>query len=65
MKDLTTLYPSINPNLIEFMSPATHCEPNHHPNNWNWLRDQAKEEFTQEEINALDGSGIINKIFKS
>lgn len=42
--------------LKEFMSTATSVDE------WNELREQAKAEFTNEEISQLDSSGYIVEI---
>ena len=68
MNDLLKRFTQVNPALIIFMLTATHINGDKYdldyqnPENWNYLRDLAKKDFTIKEISALDGSALIHEI---
>ena len=61
-------YNHLNQDLVRHMSEATFVSVDpidiEHPLNWNQLREEAKKEFTREEIYKLDGSGLIVDVLR-
>ena len=61
-------YNHLNQDLVRHMSKATFVSADtvdiNHELNWNQLREEAKKEFTREEIYKLDASGLIVDVLK-